>query len=89
MKNLVVRSEKRFRGLVRLLEEGKKNNTRKYTEIKEILMEAGLSDDYAEKIIDELRIRGIIRKMGRLGSKEPYEIDVIGLKEALKILEIR
>jgi hypothetical protein len=89
MVEVLVREIKKWKALKKLLEYVEKEPSGKelrWSELRNILVNAGLSVPYAEKIIIELEACGIVSKFIKLG-RLCYKINVEKLREVVKAIE--
>jgi acetylglutamate kinase len=85
---VLVREIKKWKALKKLLEYTAKepNVELRWSELRNILASAGLSLVYAEKLIIELDMRGIVSKTLKAG-KIYYRINVEKLREVVEAIE--
>jgi len=85
---VLVREIKKWKALKKLLEYTAKepNAELRWSELRNILASAGLSLVYAEKLIIELDMRGIVSKTLKAG-KIYYRINVEKLREVVEAIE--
>jgi ribosomal protein S25 len=83
----LVREIKKWKALKKLLERVEKEPDKelRWYELRSILASAGLSITYAEKLIPELEINGIVRKVGKPG-KIYYRVNVKMLRKVVRLL---
>ena len=88
MVEVLVREIKKWKALKKLLEYAEKepNKELRWSELRNILASSGLSLTYAEKLIIELDMYGIVSKFLKLG-KIYYKINVEKLREVVEVLE--
>jgi signal recognition particle GTPase len=88
MTETLVREIKKWKALKKLLEQVEKEPDKelRWAELRIILASAGLSLTYAEKLIPELEMHGILSKYQRSG-KIYYRVNVEILKEIVRAIE--
>ena len=87
MTETLVREIKKWKALKKLLERVEKEPDKelRWSELRAILASAGLSITYAEKLILELELNGIVTKVGKPG-KIFYRVNVEMLREVVRLL---
>jgi predicted TIM-barrel enzyme len=85
---VLVREVKKWKALKKLLEFAEKEPDieLRWSELRNILANSGLSLTYAEKLIIELDMYGIVSKFMKHG-KIYYKINVEKLREVVKAIE--
>jgi hypothetical protein len=88
MVEVLVREVKKWKALKKLLEyaEEEPDKELRWSELRNILVASGASLAYAEKLIIELEVYGIVSKFTKL-DKIYYKINVEKLREVVKAIE--
>jgi tRNA G26 N,N-dimethylase Trm1 len=88
MVEVLVREVKKWKALKKLLEyaEEEPEKELRWSELRNILARSGISLIYAEKLIIELEMYGIVSKFTKL-DKTYYKIDVEKLREVVEAIE--